>query len=141
MKDFVFQIDGELPAQNEIIEALNSRSRHVYNDMKRRETDRVAWAVINAVPVMAGKKKGKVPEFDRVKVQILFIIPNLRKDPDNIIGSQKFILDGIVKSGILKNDGMKQIAGFSHNFKLSRKNPRIIVRLITTDEEIEEIEN
>ena len=41
---------------------------------------------------------------------------NGRKDPDNIAFGIKFILDGLVKNGIIQNDGQKQIRSIHHTF-------------------------
>lgn len=45
---------------------------------------------------------------------------NGRKDPDNISFGVKFILDGMVKAGIIENDGQKQIRNISHSFIKSK---------------------
>lgn len=39
---------------------------------------------------------------------------NKRRDVDNIQSGQKFILDALVKSGILKDDGRKYVKGIHH---------------------------
>ena len=36
---------------------------------------------------------------------------DFRRDPDNIEHGQKYILDGLVRAGILPNDGMKNLGG------------------------------
>ena len=38
------------------------------------------------------------------------------KDPDNVAFAKKFLLDGIVKAGILRDDSIKQIKGFTDDF-------------------------
>lgn len=112
-------ISGEFPSQNEIVKALNSRNRNVYNSMKQRETDRVAWSC-----------KGG-PQLKKVIAQFLWITKDKMKDPDNVTAGQKFIFDGLVKGGILKNDGRNQIARITHDFGVDKADPRVVVRLIS----------
>lgn len=64
-----------------------------------------------------------------VDVHIAFIEPNMRRDKDNIITGHKFILDGLVEAGILKNDNWKWIRNLSYDCMLNRSNPRIIVEI------------
>ena len=53
-----------------------------------------------------------------------------RRDKDNISSfGRKVIQDGLVKAGVLKNDGWAQIDGFSDSFKVDAKNPRIEVEI------------
>lgn len=61
----------------------------------------------------------------RIRVNYHWYSKNLRKDPDNISFAKKFILDGMVNSGFIKNDGQKQIAGFSDTFFVDKENPRV----------------
>ena len=112
-----FVIEGELPSQNEIIKALNSRNRQVYNRLKQRETDRVAWTV-----------KG-LKRVSKAYIRVHWYCKNRKKDPDNIMAGIKFILDGLVVGGVLENDGWKQIKGISHEIYLDRDNPRIEVEI------------
>jgi len=53
---------------------------------------------------------------------------SFRKDPDNVAFGIKFILDGLVKSGIIVNDGSKQIRNIHHTF-VKDKNEHCIVEL------------
>jgi hypothetical protein len=53
-----------------------------------------------------------------------------REDPDNIASSKKFILDGLQDSGVLRNDGWAEIAGFIDNFEIDKVNPGVEVLLI-----------
>lgn len=46
-------------------------------------------------------------------------VKNKRKDPDNIAFSKKFILDGLVKAGVIPDDTHKHIEGFIDVFVIS----------------------
>ncbi len=51
-----------------------------------------------------------------------------RRDLDNISSfGRKVIQDALVNSGVLKNDGWKEIKGFSDKFLVDAGNPRIEV--------------
>lgn len=54
---------------------------------------------------------------------------NKKQDPDNIAFQQKFILDGMVKAGLIENDGWKQIRKLAHNFEVDKNNPRVEIIL------------
>ena len=57
------------------------------------------------------------PEFRRpVYLSFHWIEKDRKRDPDNIAFGKKFVLDALVKSGHLKNDTAKYIAGFSDTF-------------------------
>lgn len=55
---------------------------------------------------------------------------NRRRDLDNISSfGRKVIQDALVKSGVLKNDGWKEIISFSDEFYVDPDNPRIEVEI------------
>lgn len=65
-----------------------------------------------------------------VFMEYLWVEPDKRRDKDNISSfGRKVIQDALVKTGVLKNDGWKQIAGFSDRFEVDKKNPRIKVKI------------
>ena len=57
-----------------------------------------------------------------------WIEKDTRRDLDNISSfGRKVIQDALVKEGILRNDGWKDISGFSDSFGVDKDNPRIEV--------------
>ena len=53
-----------------------------------------------------------------------------RRDLDNVSSfGRKVIQDALVDTGVIKNDGWKEIAGFSDEFYVDKKNPRIEVEI------------
>ncbi|HAA8015633.1 TPA_asm: hypothetical protein GHE28_15395 [Listeria monocytogenes] len=50
------------------------------------------------------------------RLKFTWIIPNKRKDPDNIAFAKKFIFDGMMKAGFIENDNLNYIEGFSDYF-------------------------
>lgn len=112
----MFTISGELPDMNQIIKA--SKSHYVvYSKMKKKYTQLV-------------KESAKdLPAIESADFLIQWYCKNKRKDPDNITAGQKFILDGLVEVGVLKNDGWKQVGEIRHRFRVDKDNPRIEVIL------------
>lgn len=54
-----------------------------------------------------------------------WFLPNKMKDPDNIAFAKKFVLDGLMLAKKLDNDGWDQVSGFTDQFFVDAKNPRI----------------
>lgn len=114
-------IPGDLPDLNTIIEE-SKRGRgkwQPYNEIKQANTNKVAWIAKAAI-------KDKLEKID---LEITWICKNKRKDKDNIMAGTKFILDGLVVAGVIKNDGWKEIGDISHKFKVDKNNPRVEVEI------------
>lgn len=122
-------IPGELPGLNEIIaESKKGRGRwQPYNDMKQEHTEKVAWIARSKIKRELGK----------VDLNIIWHCENRRRDKDNIMAGTKFILDGLVMAGTIKNDGWRHVGNISHGFVVDKSNPRVEVLLT----EIKEVEN
>ncbi len=112
-------IKGELTDLNKYILAMN-RNRFIGNKIKQDNTGLVEQEV------MIQRLK---PITEPVFIHITWYVKNAMKDPDNIAFSKKFILDGLVRMGVLKNDGMKEVIGFKDTFIIDKDNPRIEVIL------------
>ncbi len=112
-----FEIPGSLPGMNEIIEAAK-RNPHEYARMKETYTAMVAWLA------------KKPPSYEKVALVITWFEPDRRRDPDNIMAGQKFILDGMVAAGTIPNDSQKHIKGIVHRFEVDRQNPRVEVEIV-----------
>ena len=61
-------------------------------------------------------------------IELLWETVNNRIDPDNIYFAVKFILDGVVKAGILKSDGRKNIRNIYNKIETTGQN-RVIMKL------------
>lgn len=46
--------------------------------------------------------------------------------------AKKFILDALVKAGILAGDGRKNVVGFSDEFHVDPGNPRVVITIERT---------
>lgn len=96
--------------------------------MKKENEKYVRLALIKCK--LSGKHIDK-PVF----IQFQWFEKNRKRDKDNIAFSKKFILDALVKSGVIKNDGWNEIDGFSDEFFIDPKSPRVEVTLIERDED------
>jgi len=114
------EIPGRLPGLNEMIDAAKQgRGKYQpYNTMKNEYTNMVAWLAKKFTAC-----KGQVD------IAITWHEPNQRRDLDNIMAGQKFILDGLVRAGTLPNDSQKYINSITHKFETDKENPRIEVKI------------
>lgn len=109
-------IPGPLPGLNEIIDA-KARKRgkwDAYADMKRK------WGGTIALLAQAQRLE-RIP--DESVFTYLFIEPNRRRDPSNIVaGGVKLIEDALQEAGVLENDGWKSVAGIRAYWALADVN-------------------
>ena len=110
------EIPGRLPGLNEIIAAAKSHYAK-YSTEKKAYTEEVAWLA----------KQARLPKLEKAYLVITWFEPDRRRDPDNIMAGQKFILDGLVQAGVIPGDSQKYIQGIYHRFRVDRKNPRVEV--------------
>lgn len=110
-------IPGTMPGFNEIIKvSKQGRGKYQpYNDMKRENTESVVWM------------SKKISKKKKIFLDITWIEKDKRRDPDNIAAAVKFIWDGLVEAGVIKNDGWKENGGWSNKFEVDKDNPRIEV--------------
>ena len=63
-----------------------------------------------------------LPSFDKpVKIHFHWIEQNRRRDLDNVAAAKKFILDAMVKVGVLTNDNRKCVAAFTDTFSYDKE--------------------
>lgn len=112
----IIEYPGRLPGLNEIIDAAK-RSPYEYAKMKDRYTSEIGWLA------------KKLPRYERVNITITWYEPNMRRDPDNVMAGQKFILDGLVRGGAIKDDSQRYINSIIHRFEVDRENPRVEIEI------------
>lgn len=118
--NMLITIPGELADLNAFIKATNN-SRYGGNNIKQVETDRVAYTV---------KKYYPWPEEDYpVHIMFRWYTKNTRKDIDNVAFAKKFVLDGLVRGGIILDDRRKYVSGFTDTFCIDKDNPRVDVSI------------
>ena len=60
----------------------------------------------------------------------VWVEPNRNRDKDNVAFAKKFVQDGLVKAGVLVNDGWAQVEGFTDNFVVDKHHPRVEIELV-----------
>lgn len=94
LSKFIFPLP---PTLNEIIGTART---NVYASAKEKR----AWTNRIAVECF-----GRRQFPDRVWIEFIWKIKNFRRDPDNISAAAKFVMDGLVEGGIIRDDSLKFI--------------------------------
>ena len=130
--EYHFTVPGTLPGLNDYLKAERKFTRRggtahsAGNDMKQENQ----MLICNAIRLQLKHLKIQKP----VHISYRFYEPNRRRDLDNIAGvAHKFIQDSLVRCGVLVDDGLAQITGFSDAFFVDRHNPRIEVTIREVD--------
>ena len=115
-----FTVQGELPTMNEIVEESKKHYMH-YSKMKKTYTTLVKFCAM------------KLPKVESADFEITWYCKDKRKDKDNVIAGQKFIFDGLVEAGVLKNDGWKEVGKVTHECLVDKGNPRVEVEILEVE--------
>jgi hypothetical protein len=102
-------IRGPLPGLNDIIEACKGAGGvgRYYARMKREWTE-IVWAEVTSA---------RLPRFPGgVYVSFVWHEADQRRDPDNVAAGKKFVLDGLVRAGVIKNDKAEVLLGLRDHF-------------------------
>ena len=118
-------IPGELTDLNTYIDAERS-NRYAGAKIKREMTDYVTLFAKRL------KTEFRIP----VRITYRWYCKNKRKDKSNIAFAKKFIEDGLVAAGVLKNDGWNDIEGFNDRFYIDKENPRVEVQITALTPEV-----
>ena len=103
-----FVIREKLPSLNDTI-AKNRANRYVGAKYKAEIESTICYYIKDAVA------KGLIHKRDKpCYIAIEWSERTKRRDADNIQSSQKFILDSLVKCGILKDDSRKYVKNVVH---------------------------
>ena len=113
-------IPGKLMDLNEYIR-INRGNKFLANKAKQENDETVLWC--------AKSQLRGIRIRGRAKINFTWFCDSKRLDPDNICFAKKFIMDGLVKAGVLENDGWKEVKGFTDTFMVDKKNPRIKVEI------------
>ena len=116
-----FVIQGRLPSLNDYI-LKNRANRFAGAKIKKDIEELIMWEIKSQIKGSFGSEK--------VLVKIHWVEANKKRDLDNICSAKKFILDSLVKTGILEGDGWRHISGFEESFSVYKEDPRVEVDLI-----------
>lgn len=111
-------IEGQLPNLNDYTKACRG-NKYVGAKMKEKADGFISACIQQQ---LAGVHFG-----EPVKLSFRWYEPNRKRDLDNICFAKKFILDALVKNGILVDDGWRWVKGFTDEFFIDKENPRIEV--------------
>lgn len=101
-----FTIEYKLPSLNDYIAACRS-NRFAGAKMKEEYEQVIGWYIIQALNKNE-LRKVKNP----CEVYFIWHEKTIKRDADNVAFAKKFILDALVKSGILANDTREYVKGF-----------------------------
>ncbi len=117
--EYLLTIPGTLNNLNDYIAA----ERIHRQKGAKMKADNEYIVIVAIMQCMRGVKVEK-PVF----MEYNWIEPSRRRDKDNVSSfGRKVIQDALVRAGVLKNDGWKNIVGFSDRFEVDKENPRIEV--------------
>lgn len=117
---YTLTITGRLPGLNDIIDA-NRSSKYQASNQKKDVEGMICWYI---------REQLKGVKIDKpVKLTHYWYEATKRRDKDNIVAAKKFIWDSLVRAGILKNDGWKEIEDFKDYVLVDEVNPRVVVEI------------
>lgn len=100
-----FVIEHKLPTLNEYTLACRG-NKYTGAKFKKDIENIVGWYIVKAKP----------PKVDRpVTIHFEWHEKTKRRDADNIASAKKFILDALVKQGVLIDDSRRYVTGFTDN--------------------------
>ena len=139
--EYKYWIPGKVPSMNELIYAKQVTNPHQSSwllDKKKKKATHM-WNKYNEIKKAWTNRVHKIaslelPPSPLKSVYISYhVIENTKKrDPDNFCFSAiKFINDGLVKAGVLENDGANNVTGLKTTWEFnSQVEPGIIVTVI-----------
>lgn len=119
-----FVIKGRMPGLNEYTKACRG-NKFGANSMKKK----------NEKAVQESAMEYHVNKIENYPIHMIirWYEPNNRRDIDNVTFATKFILDGLVKMGVLVDDSRKYISSINHNVFTDKENPRIEVEIMEAE--------
>ena len=116
---YLLIIHGRLDNLNDYIRALDT-SRYKGSALKSENEAKVLQEIYSQF--------GRLRITKPVRMEYTWYESNRRRDLDNVSSfGRKVIQDALVVSKVLQNDGWDNIKGFSDEFHVDAKNPRIEV--------------
>lgn len=98
----------KLPSLNEYVNACRSNP-YVGAKMKKDSEELIGWFIKKIAPFR-----------NPVEVSFTWVEPNRRRDVDNIAFGKKFILDALVKNGVLQDDSQRYVRALSDSFQIGK---------------------
>lgn len=112
-------IPGRMPGLNDYVRAERA-NRYAASKMKREQTERAGIAAVER----------RMPGFKGpVEIAFTWVEQNRRRDMDNVAFAKKFILDGLVRAGVIPDDTPRYVSGLADRFEYDAMRPRIEVEV------------
>lgn len=122
MATYKVTVLGRFPSMNEFIEA-NRTHKQKGNKMKQKSQDEISYYILDQLRRIRIDKP--------IYIKYRFYEPNKKRDLDNISGYfHKVFQDALVNCRTIMNDNWYYIVGFSDEFYVDNKSPRIEVEII-----------
>lgn len=113
-------IHGRLDNLNDYTKACRT-SPIVGNRMKGKNEDIITGYIMQQL--------SGVHFIGKTKLTFRWIEPNRNRDLDNVCFAKKFILDALVRNGVIETDGWRGVEGFTDKFDVDPDFPRIEVTI------------
>lgn len=117
-----FTIKAKLPSLNEVTRH-NRANAYGGNQFKKDIEEVIGWAIKQALVMKTLKPVTKLCAID-----IEWHEATKRRDVDNIQSAQKFVLDAMVKNGILQNDSRRYVKQIYHEI-IDDNDDFVVVRI------------
>lgn len=111
----MFRVDGKLPGANDCLWKQHFKLR----DLKKKHQRFICFAI----------RQAKIQPMEYASISIEWHEPDQRRDIDNVMFGQKFVLDALVQMKILKNDGWAQVEKIEHRVVFDPSRPGVVVTL------------
>lgn len=122
IKKVTFVIKGRLDGLNEYTKACRG-NKFAGASMKEKNEKIIVSEILRS-------KNRNEKISGKVYIKYKWYEPNKRRDFDNIAFAKKFIQDALVTAGVLSGDGWANIVGFSDEFYVDKKTPRVEVEIL-----------
>lgn len=119
-REVKLHFSGSLPSLNDVV-TLTKRHWAKYAALKRSASNRICYQTLEA-----RQKPIQWP----VDVTFTWEQRTRRRDPDNVAHAAKYVLDGLVKARLLKDDGAKEINSIMHRFSYGHPIEGVVVELV-----------
>ena len=115
-------IPGRLPGLNDAFAAARAYGRNPKANPEARLRKQYEGQII----LIAKGQLKRWRAHGKVRLRYTFYEKNRCRDMDNVAGyAHKLIQDALVKGGFLADDGWNYVAGYTDDFAVDKRNPRI----------------
>lgn len=121
-----FYVHATLPTLNEY--TLAARGNKFASSAMKKKAE-------NFISIEASTQLGTWQAENPVFVVFHWVEKDKRRDHDNVAFAKKFILDALVKTGVLKGDGWKHVIGFIDLFSIDSKMAGVEVTILEVSDE------